>query len=115
MHWLVLRSDPCCLDLFKLTFKLFVCVLTVGKVYLFTFADTFCFEFFYHQQILQNFIYLSRSIALWNVHKKKPLCTVRHAHRMEKLALASDWECTEAWVTSVAALRNSDVVASGKV
>jgi len=53
------------------------------------------------------------SISLWNIHKKKPLCTVRHAHRMEKLAQASDWECTEAWVTSVAALRNSDVVASG--
>ena len=56
-----------------------------------------------------------RSIAVWNIHKKKPLCTVRNAHKIDKATLPSDWECNESWVTSVAAVKNSDVIASGKL
>ncbi|XP_065058809.1 U3 small nucleolar RNA-interacting protein 2-like isoform X1 [Rhopilema esculentum] len=52
------------------------------------------------------------SISVWNLHKKKPVCTVRNAHQIKKSATSQDKPCNEAWITSVAALKNSDLVAS---
>lgn len=49
------------------------------------------------------------SLSIWNIHKKKPLVTIRNAHKIEKPELS---DCKESWVTSVAAVRNSDLVAS---
>ncbi len=54
--------------------------------------------------------YFDRSLSIWNIHKKKPLVTIRNAHKIEKPELS---DCKESWVTSVAAVRNSDLVASG--
>lgn len=49
------------------------------------------------------------SLSLWSVTKKKPSCTVRNAHRASGDGNAP-WE---SWITSVAAVRNTDLVASG--
>ncbi|XP_034725083.1 U3 small nucleolar RNA-interacting protein 2 isoform X1 [Etheostoma cragini] len=49
------------------------------------------------------------SVSLWSVNKKKPLCTVKQAHgRHGDAGLEQPY-----WVASVAALQNSDTVASG--
>nr|XP_015814391.2 U3 small nucleolar RNA-interacting protein 2 isoform X1 [Nothobranchius furzeri] len=49
------------------------------------------------------------SVSLWSVNKKKPLCTVKQAHGCHgDLGLEQPH-----WVASVAALQNSDTVASG--
>ncbi|KAG7494377.1 U3 small nucleolar RNA-interacting protein 2 isoform X1 [Solea senegalensis] len=49
------------------------------------------------------------SVALWSVNKKKPLCIVKQAHGCH-----GDVEAKQPhWVASVAALQNSDTVASG--
>ncbi|XP_037535279.1 U3 small nucleolar RNA-interacting protein 2 isoform X2 [Nematolebias whitei] len=49
------------------------------------------------------------SLCLWSVNKKKPLCTVKQAHGCHG---DSGLEQPH-WVASVAALQNSDTVASG--
>ncbi|XP_017263609.1 U3 small nucleolar RNA-interacting protein 2 isoform X1 [Kryptolebias marmoratus] len=49
------------------------------------------------------------SLSLWSVNKKKPLCTVKQAHGCHG---DSGLEQPH-WVASVAALQNSDTVASG--
>ncbi|OQV19572.1 U3 small nucleolar RNA-interacting protein 2 [Hypsibius exemplaris] len=46
------------------------------------------------------------SVALWGAHKKKPIYTVRQAHR----APITGEAC---WVTAIDALKNSDIFASG--
>ncbi|XP_068171577.1 U3 small nucleolar RNA-interacting protein 2 isoform X2 [Antennarius striatus] len=49
------------------------------------------------------------SVCLWSVNKKKPLCTVKQAHGCHgDVGLEQSH-----WVVSVAALQNSDTVASG--
>lgn len=49
------------------------------------------------------------SLCLWSVNKKKPLTTVKQAHGCRGDAgLEQPY-----WVSSVAALQNSDTVASG--
>ncbi|KAJ7999894.1 hypothetical protein DPEC_G00199140 [Dallia pectoralis] len=49
------------------------------------------------------------SVSLWNVNKKKPLSTVKAAHgRHGDVGLEQPY-----WVSAVAALHNSDTVASG--
>eukprot|EP00112_Aurelia_sp_Birch-Aquarium-sp1_P016129 Seg363.12 transcript_id=Seg363.12/GoldUCD/mRNA.D3Y31 product="U3 small nucleolar RNA-interacting protein 2" protein_id=Seg363.12/GoldUCD/D3Y31 len=53
------------------------------------------------------------SLSIWNVHKKKPLTTIRNAHKIHKTQQSEDIDCNESWVTSVATLTNSDLVASG--
>ncbi|KAM9408730.1 U3 small nucleolar RNA-interacting protein 2 isoform 2-T2 [Pholidichthys leucotaenia] len=49
------------------------------------------------------------SVSLWGVNKKKPLCTVKQAHGCHGDAGLEQPH----WVASVAALQNSDTVASG--
>uniref|UniRef100_S4R828 Ribosomal RNA processing 9, U3 small nucleolar RNA binding protein n=1 Tax=Petromyzon marinus TaxID=7757 RepID=S4R828_PETMA len=49
------------------------------------------------------------SLALWGLHKKRPLATVQKAHGM----LGEPGLEQPQWITSVAAMLNSDVVASG--
>lgn len=52
---------------------------------------------------------LSSSVCLWSVNKKKPLTTVKKAHGCH----GDDGLEQPHWVSSVAALQNSDTVASG--
>lgn len=50
-----------------------------------------------------------RSVALWGLSKKKPLATVRKAHGLHGTqGLEQPY-----WISAVAALLNSDVVATG--
>lgn len=49
------------------------------------------------------------SVSLWSVNKKKPLSTVKQAHGCHGDAGLEQPH----WVASVAALQNSDTVASG--
>lgn len=49
------------------------------------------------------------SVSLWSVNKKKPLSTVKQAHGCHGDAGLEQPH----WVSSVAALQNSDTVASG--
>ncbi|XP_077458852.1 U3 small nucleolar RNA-interacting protein 2 [Stigmatopora argus] len=49
------------------------------------------------------------SVSLWSVNKKKPLSTVKQAHGCH----GDDGLAQPHWVAAVAALQNSDVVASG--
>ncbi len=52
---------------------------------------------------------LHSSISIWTVNKKKPVSTVKQAHGSHgNTGLEQPY-----WVSSVAALHNSDVVASG--
>lgn len=56
-----------------------------------------------------NFLNDLSSVSLWSVNKKKPLSTVKQAHGCH-----GDAELEQPhWVASVAALQNSDTVASG--
>lgn len=56
-----------------------------------------------------NFLNGLSSVCLWSVNKKKPLTTVKKAHGCH-----SDTELAQPhWIASVAALHNSDLVASG--
>ena len=58
------------------------------------------------------FIRLERSLSLWAVTKKKPLCTVSKAHQPDDESYAGTPR--ESWITSVATVRNTDLIASGK-
>lgn len=58
----------------------------------------------YHPSVV-----LSSSISIWTVNKKKPVSTVKKAHGSHgNTGLEQPY-----WVSSVAALHNSDTVASG--
>ena len=50
------------------------------------------------------------SLALWNVAKKKPQVVVQKAHKSEE---NGDAKTNENWITSLAALQNTDLIASG--
>lgn len=56
-----------------------------------------------------NFLNDLSSVCLWSVNKKKPLSTVKQAHGCHGDAGLEQPH----WVASVAALQNSDTVASG--
>jgi ribosomal RNA-processing protein 9 len=58
---------------------------------------------------------LFRSIALWSVSKRRPLFNLPHAHKVTSLdpllipsSLPEDF-----WITSLASLRYTDLIASG--
>ncbi|CAB4025935.1 U3 small nucleolar RNA-interacting 2, partial [Paramuricea clavata] len=51
------------------------------------------------------------SLSLWAVTKKKPLCTVSKAHQRDDESYADTPR--ESWITSVATVRNTDLIASG--
>ena len=56
---------------------------------------------------------------MWSVMKKKPTFTVRNAHSSQRQDTEGTIEnaatkVEENWITSVAALHNSDLIASGK-
>ena len=51
------------------------------------------------------------SLALWTVMKKKPLVKVANAHSTTQDGSTS---VHESWVTAVASLQQSDLVASGR-
>ncbi|XP_053377400.1 U3 small nucleolar RNA-interacting protein 2-like isoform X2 [Mercenaria mercenaria] len=53
------------------------------------------------------------SLSLWGTMKKKPLFTLRNAHGCQATEGSLVQGQEENWITSVAALHNSDVVASG--
>ena len=53
------------------------------------------------------------SLSLWSVSKKKPLCTVPKAHKKPERSPVEDIP-DESWITSLATLRSTDLLASGK-
>jgi len=52
------------------------------------------------------------SIALWSILKKKPLVTVKNAHNGKSLGDIRN-ESNDNWISAVAAVHNTDLVASG--
>jgi hypothetical protein len=70
-----------------------------------------CVTFFVQQCFLCT-LFLGRSLSLWAVTKKKPLCTVK-AHQAADESKAGTPR--ESWITSVASVRNTDLIASGKM
>lgn len=65
----------------------------------------------FHQQLFRcshsgAVLWSCRSLSLWGVLKKKPLVTVRWAH--------PGGDGSDCWVTAVAALQHTDLVASGE-
>lgn len=69
-------------------------------------TDSFVFLFRTVFSIFPNDL---SSVSLWSVNKKKPLSTVKQAHGCHGDAGLEQPH----WVASVAALQNSDTVASG--
>ena len=68
--------------------------------------------------IFKEYVFLKhfscRSLSVWNVHKKRPLVTIRNAHKVTVDDSQVDGtSCKESWVTAVAAVKNCDLVASG--
>ena len=57
-------------------------------------------------------LFLGRSLSLWAITKKKPLCTVGKAHQVADKSKAGTPQ--ESWITSVATIRNTDLIASGE-
>ena len=53
------------------------------------------------------------SLSLWSVSKKKPLCTVPKAHSKPEGSPEENIP-DESWITSLATLRSTDLLASGK-
>jgi ribosomal RNA-processing protein 9 len=47
------------------------------------------------------------ALSLWHISKKKPLFTAYKAHQDEKM--------NTTWITAVAALHNTDLIASGMI
>ena len=58
-------------------------------------------------------IFLTRSIALWSVMKKKPLSVTRNAHPGPAGTAEGSVRSKENWISCVAALQGTDLVASG--
>ncbi|XP_027037908.1 U3 small nucleolar RNA-interacting protein 2-like [Pocillopora damicornis] len=52
------------------------------------------------------------SLSLWSVSKKKPLCTIPNAHSKPD-GNSDDSIPDESWITSIASLRSTDLLASG--
>ncbi len=62
-------------------------------------------------QCNEYILFFFRTIAVWNFMKKKPLVSCKHhQHDDSEVGVVNEY-----WVTSVAALPNTDLVASGKV
>jgi hypothetical protein len=57
---------------------------------------------------------ISSSISLWNTGKKKPIFTLPLAHGIVDLTEDSEIKGAR-WITSLAALRGTDLFASGKL
>ena len=55
---------------------------------------------------------LPRTLALWSIVKKKPLVMVHH---VEQRGIPLDPDLPPSWVSAVAALPNTDLIASGMV
>lgn len=54
------------------------------------------------------------SLALWSVMKKKPIRVIKNAHKESTSVLSESTQKSEGnWISSVAALHNTDLVASG--
>ena len=53
------------------------------------------------------------SLSLWSVSKKKPLCTVPKAHSKPEGSPEENIP-DESWITSLATLHSTDLLASGK-
>ncbi|XP_066017060.1 U3 small nucleolar RNA-interacting protein 2-like isoform X1 [Pocillopora verrucosa] len=51
------------------------------------------------------------SLSLWSVSKKKPLCTIPNAHSKPDCS-SDDSIPDESWITSIASLRSTDLLAS---
>jgi ribosomal RNA-processing protein 9 len=60
-------------------------------------------------------MFFKRSIALWSVSKRRPLFNLPHAHQSTPLdpLLFSDSLPENFWITSLASLRYTDLLASG--
>lgn len=60
-------------------------------------------------------VYLFSTLSLWGAMKKKPLVTVRDAHGSVGSEVSGSRPHVEEenWITAVAALHNSDLLASG--
>ena len=54
----------------------------------------------------------ARSISLWHTGKKKPIFTLPLAHGIDDLTEETDLKGAR-WITSLAALRGTDLFASG--
>lgn len=65
----------------------------------------------------QNHFYMHfSSLSLWGAMKKKPLTTLKNAHGSQGSEVSkgtSPGQVEENWITAVAALHNTDLVASG--
>lgn len=64
-------------------------------------------------RVKKNFLHWSfySSISIWSLMKKKPLVTVKNAHHGQDQNGNSSTQTN--WITCVAALHNTDLVASG--
>jgi ribosomal RNA-processing protein 9 len=58
---------------------------------------------------------LNRSIALWSVSKRRPLFNLPHAHKSTSIdpLLTPSSLPEDFWITSLASLRYTDLLASG--
>jgi WD40 repeat protein len=50
------------------------------------------------------------SLAIWSISKKKPILTVKNAHKSNESGNSDQ----TSWIISVASFHNTDLVASGK-
>jgi len=55
----------------------------------------------------KNCIFVCRAIGLWSALKKKPICTTQLAHGVGGNGVAN-------WITAIAVVVNTDLVATGK-
>ena len=51
---------------------------------------------------------MDRMLSLWGSQKKKPLCSIPNAHGVDESNNQANW------ISSVAAMTNTDLIASGK-
>jgi hypothetical protein len=71
------------------------------------------FYFLSNTKVVSNSFDGFSSLSLWGAMKKKPLFTLKNAHGCQATDESKVEGQEENWITSVAALHNSDVVASG--
>ena len=67
----------------------------------------------------QSMLFHCSSISIWSVLKKKPTFTLKYAHSVQRDEPESNigtaaTTAEENWITSLAALQNSDLIASGR-
>lgn len=59
--------------------------------------------------------FVSRSIALWSITKKKPIFTYTTAHGLDEMESSTEGKLQRPrWIVSLACLRYGDLFASGK-